>query len=228
MHNRSITLPVCLLLTFAAVAFGALDQQKWMVGGETRTALVWMPEATNPPPLVFVFHGHGGNVRKVARSFGIHDHWPEAAVVYMQGLPTPGRLTDPEGLRNGWNANPGDSTNRDLIFFDVVYAALKDKVDTNRVYSTGHSNGGAFTYCLWAARGDLFAAFAPSSAAPAGLVDRMVPKPVLHVAGKEDPLVKYAWQDAMMSAVRRLNHCSATGQPWASAGRAYRHPLPVR
>ena len=37
------------------------------------------------------------------------------------------------------------------------------KVDDKRIYSTGHSNGGGFTYLLWAARGDVFAAFAPSA-----------------------------------------------------------------
>ena len=81
----------------------------------------------------------------------------------MQGLPTPGQLTDPEGKRNGWQKTVGDQKDRDLKFFDAVLTKLKAdyKVDESRIYSMGHSNGGGFTYLLWAARGDQFAAFAP-------------------------------------------------------------------
>ena len=53
----------------------------------------------------------------------------------------------------------GDQGDRDLKFFDEVLSTLKKeyKVDANRVYATGHSNGGAFTYLLWGERGDVFA-----------------------------------------------------------------------
>src|SRR6478672_3764464 len=50
-------------------------------------------------PLVFDFHGHGGKDRHAARSHRLHEAWPEAVVVYMQGLNTPGKLTDPEGKK---------------------------------------------------------------------------------------------------------------------------------
>jgi len=56
-------------------------------------------------------------------------------------------------------------------------------VDQNRVYATGYSNGGAFTYLLWAARGDRFAAFAPSAAVVGRPIARPKPKPVMHLAG---------------------------------------------
>jgi len=207
---------ILLVLLGAASGFSA-ELRTWDVDGVTREALVYFPENVENPPLVFAFHGHGGNMRNAERSFRIHDLWPEAAVVYMQGLPTPGQLTDPEGKRNGWNSNPNDSANRDLKFFDGVYASLKDRVDLSRVYSTGHSNGGGFTYCLWAARGDLFAAVAPSGALSVPATPLLQPKPVLHVAGKTDPLVKYAWQEKMIRFVKALNRCSE-GEPWHSAG----------
>ena len=91
------------------------------------------------------------------RDFAYHKHWPEAIAVYMQGLNTPGVLTDPEGKRPGWQKRVGDQNDRDLKFFDAVLATLKKdyRVDEKRVYATGHSNGGAFTYLLWAARGDV-------------------------------------------------------------------------
>ena len=156
-------------------------------------------------------------MRNGARSFRIHEHWPEAAVVYMQGLPTVGQLTDPEGKKNGWNSNPIDADNRDLKFFDTVYASLESRMDTNRVFSTGHSNGVGFTYCLWATREDQFSAVAPS-AAVSKHIRTMKPKPALHVAGTNDTLVKYEWQKAMMQLEKKLNGCSGDGEPWHSDG----------
>lgn len=187
------------------------------VDGTNREALVYAPggaAATNTP-VVFVFHGHGGNARQAASSFAMDRAWPEAISVYMQGLNTPGRLTDPNGRKTGWQAAAGDQGDRDLKFFDAVLARLRHdyKVDDRRIYSTGHSNGGAFTYLLWAERGDLFAAVAPSGAAFLH-VNRLKPKPAMHLAGERDPLVKFTWQQAMMAAVRKLNGCEAEGKPW--------------
>jgi len=59
-------------------------------------------------PVVLVFHGHGGTARYAARTFALHRHWPEAIVVYPQGLNTPGRRTDPEGRRPGWQHAAGE------------------------------------------------------------------------------------------------------------------------
>jgi polyhydroxybutyrate depolymerase len=98
---------------------------------------------------------------------------------------------------------------RDLKFFDAMLASLRADyaVDEKRIYATGHSNGGLFTYLLWAERGAIFAAFAPSSAVlPRGL-DRLQPKPVLHLGSPDDPLVKFAWQERMIDFVLRLNGC---------------------
>lgn len=204
-----------LVLLFAAGCFGA-ELRTWEVGGVMREALVYLPENMENHPLVFVFHGHGGNVQRISRMFRIHELWPEAAVVYMQGLPTPGKRTDPEGKRSGWNSNPNDSANRDLNFFDAVVESLAGSFDTRRVFSMGHSNGGGFTYCLWAARPELLAAFAPSSTVARNFTDQLVPKPAMHIAGKTDPIVKYAWQEPMMNFIKTLNGCGE-GEPWHSA-----------
>ena len=37
---------------------------------------------------------------------------------------------------------------------------------------------------------------------------------MLHVAGENDPLVKFEWQQQTMAAVRKLNQCGE-GKPWA-------------
>ena len=205
---------VLLLLAIAAEP----QRMDWNVEGLNREALVYLPAEREKAsaPVVFGFHGHGGTARHAARTFGFQEPWPEAIVVYMQGVPTPGRLSDPEGKRPGWQHDPGDHGDRDLKFFDAVLATLKEKhkIDENRVYATGHSNGAAFTYVLWAARHDVLAAIAPSAGSSRSLRS-CKPKPVMHIAGENDPLVKFAGQKLVMSAVRKINGCEAEGQEWA-------------
>jgi polyhydroxybutyrate depolymerase len=224
--------PALLLALRPAFAAEALPAgfQRWEleVNGVARETVVYAPASAKEKaaPVVFVFHGHGGNMRNAARSFAMHQQWPDAISVYPQGLNTPGRLTDPEGKKPGWQHGVGAQEDRDLKFFDAMLAKLKQelKVDAKRIYSTGHSNGGGFTYLLWAERGEVFAAVAPSAAAAQGVVrgdNKLKAKPVLHLAGENDPLVKYEWQKATMAAVRKLNGCDADGKPWDKLATEY-------
>ncbi len=66
---------------------------------------------------------------------------------------------------------------------------------------------------LWLARGEVFAAVAPSAAA-AKYATKLTPKSAMILGGKNDPLVKFAWQELTMNAVRKVNGCAATGEPW--------------
>lgn len=181
----------------------------WTIDGVEREALVYAPvdAAKGGAPLVLAFHGHGGTAAQAARSFALHRAWPEAIVVYPQGLPTPGVLTDRAGRKNGWQAVAGAQADRDLKFVDRLLADLQTRFRYNphRVYAMGHSNGGAFTYLLWAERGPIFAAVAPSAAVLARGVERLTPKPVLHVGSPDDPLVKFAWQARMIDRLLALN-----------------------
>ena len=190
-----------------------LETRTWIVDGATREALVSIPAGEGKDgaelPVVFAFHGHGGSMRQASRSFPIHTLWPEAIVVYPQGLPTPSQLVDPEGKRSGWQGLAGSQGDRDLKFFDVMLADLRAKyrIDEKRLYATGHSNGGLFTYLLWAERGDTFAAFAPSSALLVKGFEKFQPKPVLHIGSPQDTLVKFSWQARMIDYVLKLDGC---------------------
>lgn len=217
---RLCFLGVCFV-AMGALASGAepaLKRGEWKVGDATREALVHAPARAEKEacPLVFVFHGHGGTMKHASTAIAVHAHWPEAICVYPQGLNTPGKLTDPEGKKTGWQSNPRDQDDRDLKFFDAMLKSLRAdyKVDEKRVYATGHSNGGRFTQLLWAERGDTFAAVAPSGTTGAALTKSFKPKPCLHIAGEKDELVKFAWQKQTMDAVRKLNGCADEGAPW--------------
>jgi len=211
LHFGSSALLGLWLAVSAPAATDDLQRLTWTVDGVTREALVHVPAKIGPEgaPLVFAFHGHGGSMAQASRSFHLHEVWPDAFVVYPQGLPTAGKLTDPSGERAGWQGVAGAEDDRDLKFFDVMLAELRKKypVEDRRIYATGHSNGGGFTYLLWAERGDLFAAFAPSSALLARGFQKAPPRPVLHLGSPQDPLVRFAWQARMIDEALRLNGC---------------------
>ena len=225
-----MSLRLCLSLVVGIVSWGPraaaadLVEHAWTVDGVRRTALVHRPAAAaaGGAPVVFAFHGHGGTARQAAASFPIHRHWPEAIVLYPQGLPTPGQLTDKEGRRSGWQADAGAQGDRDLRFFDALLADAVTAFggDARRVVALGHSNGGGFAYLLWAERGDKLAALAPSSAVLARGVARLQPKPVLHVGSPADRLVKFEWQARMIDRVLALNGCPPR-DPAASGLREY-------
>jgi len=202
---------VLALLTVGLSHVSATEKVEIQVAGATRVFYVDGPRSeTGPLPLVFVFHGHGGTALSMQRKMQLGKLWPNAIIVYMQGLPTPGR-TDPDGRRNGWQKNKGEQQDRDLAFFDAALARLKTdhRVDSKRIYACGHSNGGRMTYLLYAERGATFAAIAPSGSPGLGLISKFVPKPVFHIAGEKDPIVPIEGQLATIQALRGVLQCGA-------------------
>jgi polyhydroxybutyrate depolymerase len=220
-----------LFITFlSSVLFARVTAQEikilhWTVDGAVRDALVYTPASakTNATPVVFVFHGHGGTMENMFRSRGFDKLWPEAIIVCPQGLNTPGQLTDPDGKLPGWQKAPGDMNDRDLHFFDAMLTTFRNDymTDDKRIYATGHSNGGGFTYLLWATRGDVFAAVAPSGAVAGRYVNLLKPKPAMHIMGETDPLMKPAWQKAMCDRLLQINNCNVQGEKYSSNATLY-------
>ena len=196
------------------------DRREWKVDGIVREALVYVPPQAKiiATPVLLVFHGHGGTMGAAATGFAYHSCWPAALVVYLQGINTPGALYDPEGKETGWQSIVGGQGDRDLKFVDAVLATLRQewRVDDKRIYATGHSNGGFFTYVLWAARADVFAAVAPCAAFAGKLLPHLKPMPALHLAGQGDLSVKFDRQQETLEGLRKLNECGE-GQPWKGA-----------
>lgn len=195
-----------------------------VVEGERREALVHWPAGVSPEgtPLIFAFHGHGGNELYSARRYALHMRWPEAMVIYGQGLPTAGHY-DLQGLKNGWQKKIGELGDRDLKYFDALlaWANSKQKIDPRRIYAMGHSNGGGFTYLLWKARPDIFAAIAPAAAFQAS-VSQNSPIPVIQISGKEDQVVPFKLQDRTIRLLRSLNQCGDQGLPYGQNCQIYK------
>jgi polyhydroxybutyrate depolymerase len=215
-----LLVPAGLPAAAAADGGSGLTERRWNVDGVTRSALIHVPgsAAKEKTPVVFVFHGRGGSGAAMARRMATHELWPEAIVVYPQGLPSAIRY-EGAGVKPGWQQGIGDKGDRDLKFFDEMLSTLRREleIDEARIYATGHSMGGAFTYLLWSARGDVLAAVASSAGTPRDF-ERCKPKPAMHIAGENDGVIRYDRQQRTMAAVRRLDGCDDTGQPWATAG----------
>ena len=192
-----------MLAFLVAVAQASSRVETFAIDGVTRQVLVFPGSGPAPHPLVLAFHGHGGGMRQAARSFGVQSLWPEATVIYPQGLPTKG-MTDPEGNKPGWQQNVGDAGDRDLKLVDMILGSEKG-YDSRLVYAMGHSNGGRFTYLLWTARGERFAAYGPSSSPAALLVRSMRPASAFVTAGETDPIVPFAVQKATIDRLARLD-----------------------
>ena len=200
---------------------GSLKHLTVKVGGQTREALVAYPTSagkgkkgsgkgqTAAAPVIFIFHGHGENMKTAVEAFGCHKHWHEAICVYMQGLKTP-RPSDPKGEGFGWQLE-GD---RDYLFFDAVLAELKKghAVDQQRILATGFSNGAMFTYHLWAKRPQVVHAVAACAGTTKGT--GLTPKPCLHIAGSKDTTVKFENQEKTMELIRKVNGCEGKGVAW--------------
>jgi polyhydroxybutyrate depolymerase len=221
----SLTLVLLAVLTSAARP-AEPETLNLDVNGLQRQAILYPP--SSPPksggsPLVFVFHGHGGRAQNIARTMHIQTIWPEAIVVYPDGLPTPTRI-DPAGKHPGWQIAVGAQDDRDLKFVDAMLATINKRypIDKHRIYATGFSNGGVFMYVLWAARPNIFAALAPCSGLPPNDEHVTVPKPVFIVSGEADPLVKIANQRAMIEELRKLNGTTSPGESLAGGALLYK------
>jgi polyhydroxybutyrate depolymerase len=220
------------VLTLAAVlsayvhAFGAPTTMTWTVGPDQREALVFAP----PPniqggahPLVFFFHGHGGTMQGAAQLAHIQTLWPDAIVVYPQGLPTPVLSTNaPPPLHSGWQVEanqPAPVGNRDLKFFDAMVATLRQTypVDEKRIYSAGFSNGAIFTYLLWAERGNVLAAVGICAGRLWPTEQLTQPRAAFIIGGQNDQTVPFVLQQQSIQAVRQVDSATGPGQPCGSS-----------
>ena len=222
----TIFLFVAAICTGSSLLAAEPAPTKWTIDGIERQALVYLPSTPSKekPPVIFAFHGHGGNVNFAARGMAFQNYWPEAIVVYPQGLRTPGIVMDLEGRKPGWQREAGQEGDRDLKFIDAIMVTLREKysIDESRVYATGFSNGGLFTYLLLSQRPKVFAAFAPGGAVLLPQVSLSQARPVLHYGGQEDRLARFDKQQETIDQLRKFNGCSAEGESCGAVCTLYR------
>ena len=226
IRPNGLTGMLAAAICLAATASSHAQAMNFTIDGVQRQAFILAPanasRSTEQLPLLFAFHGHGGNMVQTAAQMRFDKVWPEAIVVYMQGLPTK-TGGDPDGDQPGWQQEPGQFADRDLKFFDAVLAAMRKAfpVDDSRVYATGFSNGGIFTYLLWGTRANRFAALAPVAAEKFPGVHLTVPIPLLHIAGEQDANIPFHRQLESMAIARKVDGSSDSGHSCGEFCTAY-------
>ncbi|HEX3561096.1 MAG TPA: hypothetical protein VHU19_18020 [Pyrinomonadaceae bacterium] len=222
------TIPLALAMLVAAAHSAAAQGtvMNFNVDGVKRQALVFAPkDGREKAPLVFAWHGHGGNMHGTSQLMHIQTLWPEAIVVYPQGLPTVSG-GDPQGTRPGWQVEAGTNNDRDLKFFDEMLRTLRQKfsVDDERVYSMGFSNGAFFSYLLWSARPKPLAAFAICAGKLFPSDHLTEPRAVVVIAGQNDPRVNFQDQQQAIQTAQQLDSATGQGQPCGQICTLYTSP----
>ena len=202
IHAPSRIMQLILIAVWLFLGFETPSAEvvTWQVNGETREAIVYAPSMSTREklPLVFSFHGYGDNMENFQYT-NVHVAWPDAVVVYFQGLERS------RGMR-GWVTEPGRN-NRDLALVDVALASLRERyqIDDDRIYATGYSNGGGFTYLLWAERADVFAGYAPGAARVRDGVRPETPRPIFAISGDRDQVVRFEDQKKSFELAMEVN-----------------------
>jgi polyhydroxybutyrate depolymerase len=166
---------------------GQAQERSVSVGGTQRSFLLYVPPGVQQPaPLVLVFHGGGGRAQGIMRTSNMNAVADRGRfiVAYPQGV---GR-----GMGRGtWNIggpNSASSAN-DVAFVQAMIADIQRSypIDKRRIFATGESMGGIFSYRLACEMSDTFAAIAPVAATMVqpNCAPRS-PVAVLHIQGSQD------------------------------------------
>lgn len=205
-----------MLAIVATLVLLAPDEIHLTVDGVDRTALVFAPTAgKGRHPAVMAFHGHGGNARYAMRSYKLEQRWPEAYVVYGQGLPSRSARFPKWNGGNGWQLKPGEEGDRDIKYVDALlgFMGKKGDVDLSHVYYLGHSNGSAFAWVVLKELGNKFAAFAGFCGGSLSPLDGAPKRPCFVATGKNDEIVPTR---GVLNFAERLAEHNGCGSPKSS------------
>ncbi len=194
--NKILLLSTWLLIScFQLVGQQTINGQL-MHDGENRTYILYLPQnynENNPIPLVLNFHGFGSSAsdQQLYGAFGYLANLHNFIVVHPQGL-----LFDGSTHWNVGSFTTG-STVDDVGFTEALIDFLSSEyaVNTNRIYSTGMSNGGFMSYVLACELSDKIAAVASVTGSMGPNVsancspERTVP--VLQIHGTDDLVVPF-------------------------------------
>jgi polyhydroxybutyrate depolymerase len=198
------------------------------VQGQTRTYNLYVPHhlpKNKKVPLVFVFHGGGGagvNAERLTRFSDMADRGG-FVVVY------------PNAFAKYWIDGRDDDITRAYAHIDDVafIAALIDKlsrshrIDANKIFATGYSNGGIFSHYLAAHLSDRIAAIAPVIGGIADPFDKSFkpdrPVSVLIMQSTHDRLVPFDGGGIDRGKRGKVISTKKTVKKWTAHNRCAEH-----
>ncbi|HKB36890.1 MAG TPA: PHB depolymerase family esterase [Gemmataceae bacterium] len=184
---------------------GNFGSETVKVGGATREYRLVVPrsvELSRPAPLVVAFHGlliDSKDLMPQYTKLSATAHKHKFLVAY------------PNAIGGSWGLAP-DKVKNDLAFFDALLARLRAdyKIDADRVYVVGMSNGGYFAHLIARERSKTVAAVA-SHSGPLGLqtllgVNAERKFPVLIIHGDKDRVFPVDWARENRDKYKREGH----------------------
>lgn len=190
-----------LITTFSLILIGVVAYSQnvsydtLLIDDLERSHILYIPEmydgSTNVP-LVLNFHGYGSNAEE-QMAYGNFRPISDTAgflIVHPQG-------TQDSNNTNHWNVNWGTSTVDDVSYIDQLIAYLLENYSINpdRIYSTGMSNGGFFSYKLACELPEKITAIASVTGTmtlgQSANCDYVHPMPVMEIHGTSDFVVPY-------------------------------------
>jgi len=231
--RRSVLLSVVLAAGFGcfipSLAFegspagkqGTFPDESILVGKEARSFRLVVPQTVDlskPAPLVIAFHG---------MLIDSKDLMPKYTKLSELATEKKFILVYPDAQGRMWGIMP-DKVKADLAFFDALVAEVKRRyrVDPDRVYVVGMSNGGYFAHLIGKERSKDIAA-AVSHSGPLGLqtfagINAERKYPVMIVHGSEDKVLPVEWARENRDKYRREKHevnyveVAGLGHIWAT------------
>jgi polyhydroxybutyrate depolymerase len=160
-----------------------------IVNGTTREYIIYVPEnytGTSSLPLLLSFHGLTSNM-EFNFNYTNFDQLAEDENFIV---------VHPNGISNTWTVSANDDT--DINFIVTLLNQLEEdyNIESNRIYSTGMSMGGFFSFSLACRLSDRIAAVASVTGSmyqPAiNNCSPVKPMPILQIHGTEDGTVQYS------------------------------------
>lgn len=195
-----ISLLFCFLLT---VLFSQRlsAQQTLTVDGTVRSYLEYVPKDLGTGrPLLISCHGMNQDAAYQKNMLAVESVADKEKFITVF----------PEGINRGWELS-GD---RDINFMKAIINKMVEKygIDANRVYISGFSMGGMFTYHCMNKLSDKIAAFAPISGYPMGGFNCTTsrPLPVIHTHGTTDDVVTFSNVQNNLNVLINHNKCNTT------------------
>lgn len=182
------TLIACDWAFAAEPRTGNFGSESIMVDKDKREYRLVVPESVDmkkPAPLVFAFHGFLIDSKDL---MPVYSKLNDAAAKHKF------ILVYPNAIERSWSLTP-DKMVKDVAFFDALLKKLTTdyKIDPDRIYVTGMSNGGYFAHFIARERSKVVAAVASHSGA-LGLqtlfgvkADRKFPVMIIH--GDKDSII---------------------------------------
>ena len=197
-----------LLTLFLSALLLPTQADEMVVDGTTRNYIVYAPQNLgNKRPLLISCHGMNQDANYQKGMLSIESIADTAKFVTV----FPNGIGNADGSNRGWDI----SGNRDINYVLAIIDKIVEQydIDPKRVYLSGFSMGGMFTYHAMNHIADKIAAFAPISGYSMGGTTanaNVRPIPIIHTHGTGDDVVVFSGVQGALDAWINHNGCPKT------------------